>query len=58
MHEIFIKGIVCMEKCKWKGSERNICSKIGLQLCPALALHHMSSNSFAIPIHNKSEITL
>jgi hypothetical protein len=47
-----------MEKCKWKGSERNICSKIGLQLCPALALHHMSSNSFAIPIHNKSEITL
>ncbi len=58
MHEIFIKGIVCMEKCRWKGIETNICSKIGLQLCPTLTLHHMSSNSYAIPILNQFEIAL
>jgi hypothetical protein len=58
MHENFIKGIVCIKKCRWKGSEANTWSKIGLQLCPTSALHHMSSNSFAIPRLNKFEIVL
>ncbi len=55
--EIFIKAIG-YKKNKWKGSETNIWSRIGLQSYPTLALHHMSSNSFAIPRLNKSKIAL
>jgi hypothetical protein len=56
MCEIYIKRTVCKKKCRWKGSETNIWSKIGLHSCLTLMLHHMSSNSFAIPRLNKFEI--
>jgi hypothetical protein len=56
--EIFIKTIVYKKDNKWKGSEANTWSKIGLQSCLTSMLHHISSNSFAIPRHNKFEIAL
>jgi hypothetical protein len=56
--EISIKAIVYKKDNKWKGSETNTWSKIGLQSCLTSTLHHIYSNSFAIPIHNKFKIVL
>jgi hypothetical protein len=56
--EISIKATICKKNSKWKGSEANTWSRIGLRSRPTTALHHMSSNSFTIPKHNKFEIAL
>jgi hypothetical protein len=56
--KFLLKELSTEKKCRWKGSETNTWSKIGLHSCPILALHHMSSNSFAILRLNKFEIAL